>query len=422
MRTCGRRIRSALLTLVIALGLCAPLGGPARAEEADIIAEGSTSTQGEVHWTLDSGGTLTIRGEGRPPAVSPSMVITPWGDYAGQIRRVVIEDGITSTGEYSFAGCTNLTEVELASTVTRINRGAFRNCTGLTSIQFPEGLVSVESGAFSGCTGLTRVVLPSGIGSMGQSAFGNCPNLTEVYWPLSLASADQYFHNSGSLTVYYEGSQEDWDSIGVPYLGQKVPEGAEIRFNCEMPSQPDGESQTGADIPVPALREVSATGEGVRLSWYLPLDVPGYETDAYRILRRTGDGGYVQIGEVPGTASSFTDTDVVSGQTYTYTVQACRQGSAGGYDETGLTITWTGALSIAEVDISGGYSMLPLEGSSDVTLTLAEPLPQRYLRDGQFTGSVRLMAGETLLASDGQGGLLLWYGAVRLSGELAGHL
>lgn len=448
MRTCGRRIRSALLTLVIALGLCAPLGGPARAEEADIIAEGSTSTQGEVHWTLDSGGTLTIRGEGRPPAVSPSMVITPWGDYAGQIRRVVIEDGITSTGEYSFAGCTNLTEVELASTVTRINRGAFRNCTGLTSIQFPEGLVSVESSAFSGCTGLTeldlpagcntigswafsgctgleelclpdsvtgigtqaflgctgltRVVLPSGIGSMGQSAFGNCPNLTEVYWPLSLASADQYFHNSGSLTVYYEGSQEDWDSIGVPYLGQKVPEGTEIRFNCEMPEPPDGESQTGADIPVPALREVSATGEGVRLSWYLPLDVPGYETDAYRILRRTGDGGYVQIGEVPGTASSFTDTDVVSGQTYTYTVQACRQGSAGGYDETGLTITWTGALSIAEVDISGGYSMLPLEGSSDVTLTLAEPLPQRYLRDGQFAGSVRLVAGETLLASDGQ--------------------
>ena len=462
MRNVKRRGLSILTALALVLGLCTPLGGLLpEAEAAEIVAQGDTSVQGDIHWELDSEGTFTLSGDGRPPMVSASMQITPWDDYKDQIRRVVIEDGVWNTGEYSFSGCTNLTEVELASSVTTIGDGAFSGCIGLTSIQFPGTLDAIGSNAFSGCTGLTELAFPNSledIGSwafarctgltevvfpahtsvgtqaftaceglrkvvlpdknaVGQSAFAFCTSLTEVYWPLGLTSADQYFHNgSGHLTVYYEGSREDWDNIGVPYLGQKIPEGTTVHYNCEMPLRPDNGEEPDSDtgntpstqpvptsfIPTPILDDPTCTEEGVSVSWTLPLVVPGetHTVDGFYILRKTAGGSYQRVGQVGEYTHLYADTSVQEGQTYTYTVQAYYQDRTGDYDQSGKTITWESSpLSISEVNISGGYPMLPLQGKSEVLLTLKEPLPERYLEGGTFTGSVRLMAGGRLLAN-----------------------
>lgn len=462
MRNVKRRGLSILTALALTLGLCTPLGGLLpEAEAAEIVAQGDTSVQGDIHWELDSEGTFTLSGDGRPPMVSASMQITPWDDYKDQIRRVVIEDGVWNTGEYSFSDCTNLTEVELASSVTTIGDGAFSGCTGLTSIQFPGTLDAIGSNAFSGCTGLTELAFPNSledIGSwafarctgltevvfpahasvgtqaftaceglrkvvlpdknaVGQSAFAFCTSLTEVYWPLGLTSADQYFHNgSGHLTVYYEGSREDWDNIGVPYLGQKIPEGTTVHYNCEMPLRPDNGEEPDSDtgntpstqpvptsfIPTPILDDPTCTEEGVSVSWTLPLVVPGetHTVDGFYILRKTAGGSYQRVGQVGEYTHLYADTSVQEGQTYTYTVQAYYQDRTGDYDQSGKTITWESSpLSISEVNISGGYPMLPLQGKSEVLLTLKEPLPERYLEGGTFTGSVRLMAGGRLLAN-----------------------
>ena len=462
MREGKRRILSILTALALVLGLCTPLGGLLlEAEAAEIVAQGDTSVQGDIHWELDSEGTFTLSGDGRPPMVSASMQITPWDDYKDQIRRVVIEDGVWNTGEYSFSGCTNLTEVELASSVTTIGDGAFSGCIGLTSIQFPGALDAIGSNAFSGCTGLTELAFPNSledIGSwafarctgltevvfpahapvgtqaftaceglrkvvlpdknaVGQSAFAFCTSLTEVYWPLGLTSADQYFHNgSGHLTVYYEGSREDWDNIGVPYLGQKIPEGTTVHYNCETPLRPGNGEEPDSDtgntpstqpvptsfIPTPILDDPTCMEEGVSVSWTLPLVVPGetHTVDGFYILRKTAGGSYQRVGQVGEYTHLYADTSVQEGQTYTYTVQAYYQDRTGDYDQSGKTITWESSpLSISEVNISGGYPMLPLQGKSEVLLTLKEPLPERYLEGGTFTGSVRLVAGDRLLAN-----------------------
>ncbi len=462
MREGKRRILSILTALALVLGLCTPLGGLLlEAEAAEIVAQGDTSVQGDIHWELDSEGTFTLSGDGRPPMVSASMQITPWDDYKDQIRRVVIEDGVWNTGEYSFSDCTNLTEVELASSVTTIGDGAFSGCTGLTSIRFPDTLDHIGSGAFSGCTGLTELAFPNSledIGSwafarctgltevvfpahasvgtqaftaceglrkvvlpdknaVGQSAFAFCTSLTEVYWPLGLTSADQYFHNgSGQLTVYYEGSREDWDNIGVPYLGQKIPEGTTVHYNCETPLRPGNGEEPDSDtgntpstqpvptsfIPTPILDDPTCMEEGVSVSWTLPLVVPGetHTVDGFYILRKTAGGSYQRVGQVGEYTHLYADTSVQEGQTYTYTVQAYYQDRTGDYDQSGKTITWESSpLSISEVNISGGYPMLPLQGKSEVLLTLKEPLPERYLEGGTFTGSVRLVAGDRLLAN-----------------------
>ena len=381
---------SLLLAVLMAFGLCGPLGVLVpEAGAAEIIAQGDTHVEGDIHWELDSEGTFTLSGDGRPPMVSASLVITPWDDYKDQIRRVVIEEGVWGTGEYSFSGCTNLTEVEFPSNFTYIADSTFSGCTGLTSIRFPSSLRKIGSGAFSGCTGLTELDFPSslesigswafsgctglteadippdvGIGtqafigctglkkvilsdgnSVGQAAFSGCKSLTEVYWPLSLASADQYFSNgSGQLTVYYEGSEADWDDIGIPYLGQKIPEGTTVHYNCDMPLWVDDtqDDTPVSVIPTPILDDPVCDVSGVRISWTVPLETLDRKNvrDGYYVFRKTGGGDYQRIGELDEYSSMYMDTTVEEGQTYTYTVQAHYQGETGDYDQTGKTITY----------------------------------------------------------------------------------
>lgn len=55
---------------------------------------------------------------------------------------------------------TEVTELEIPSSVTRINQYAFYGCTGLTHVKIHSDLASIGTNAFSGCTGLTKVTTP----------------------------------------------------------------------------------------------------------------------------------------------------------------------------------------------------------------------------------------------------------------------
>ena len=56
---------------------------------------------------------------------------SPFPDPA-KIRSVTIDPWIRSIGAYTFAGCVNLTRIEIPDTVTRIGAGAFRGCGDFT--------------------------------------------------------------------------------------------------------------------------------------------------------------------------------------------------------------------------------------------------------------------------------------------------
>ena len=86
-----------------------------------------------------------------------SGVLTlPWSDYADQITKVVIEEGVNAVGQMAFYGLPNLTEVVLADSVDDIRNYAFKNCTSLTTIDLNK-VVVLREGAFYGCTSLTDV-------------------------------------------------------------------------------------------------------------------------------------------------------------------------------------------------------------------------------------------------------------------------
>ena len=75
----------------------------------------------------------------------------PWREFKDEIKKVVIEDGVTSVGEYAFADCTNLEEAVLSDTVTLIGARSFSECTSLKGIDIPDGVEDVGGAAFYDC-------------------------------------------------------------------------------------------------------------------------------------------------------------------------------------------------------------------------------------------------------------------------------
>ena len=113
------------------------------------------SDDGSGYWMLKDG-VLTISGTGKMPDLDHGG-LAAWYDEYSSITSVVIEEGITSIGDFSFWGCHNLTSVSIPESVTRIGRWAFCQCYNLTSVTIPASVTSIVDNPFYGCFGLEGI-------------------------------------------------------------------------------------------------------------------------------------------------------------------------------------------------------------------------------------------------------------------------
>ena len=112
------------------------------------------------------------------------------------LKKVIVEDlaswvGISfytsSSNPLRYAGHlysdaeTEITQLEIPSSVTSINRYAFYGCVGLQSVDIPKSVTNIDISAFANCTGLKEIVIPASVASMGSSVFNGCTGLTDIY-------------------------------------------------------------------------------------------------------------------------------------------------------------------------------------------------------------------------------------------------
>lgn len=194
-----------------------------------------------VSWKLNADGVLTVYGEGEMSNFG-SASAQPWYSYQSSIKSVVLEDGVTSVGNYAFSNCTKMTSVTILGSLTRLGTDAFNNCSGLvathitdmaawctksmpaslgiyasplyysknlylngtlvtdlvipdtvtristvafygatciTSVTIPNSVTTIETNAF-GYTGLKSVTIPETVTDIGARAFRNCTSLSSV--------------------------------------------------------------------------------------------------------------------------------------------------------------------------------------------------------------------------------------------------
>lgn len=125
--------------------------------------------------------TLTIRGEGAMYDYSSSTV--PWNAQKSKITSVVIENGVTSIGNYAFEDCSALKMLDIPQSVTEIGSKAFRACSALTSLALPETVNRIGNTAFQGCSNLETINIPSGVKLIEKDTFHGCEKLNDVTIP-----------------------------------------------------------------------------------------------------------------------------------------------------------------------------------------------------------------------------------------------
>ena len=154
-----------------------------------------------VTWSLNEAtGTLTISGIGDMKDYSYSSV--PWDNKRDSIKSVVIENGVTSIGNFAFYYCTGLTSVTIPDSVTSIGNYAFYNCTGLKDVYIPDNVTSIGNEAFRGCSGLTSVTIPDSVTSIGYAAFRGCSSLASVTIGNSVKNIGNYaFEDCRNITT-----------------------------------------------------------------------------------------------------------------------------------------------------------------------------------------------------------------------------
>lgn len=193
-----------------------------------------------MEWIFNSDATLTIRGTG--PMVdfeldaTDDTVVVPWEDVKYNISHVVYEAGITTTGDFIFYKCPNLTSVTLPDTMTEIGNSTFAGCTSLEQVTISDGVTKIGNSAFSGCSRLEQITIPDsvtkisagafsgteltqvsapGVTEIGVNAFGNCWKLTQIHVSARLATVESGAFEGCSelMDVYYSGTAEQWQAV-----------------------------------------------------------------------------------------------------------------------------------------------------------------------------------------------------------------
>lgn len=213
---------------------------------AEVLDSGTCGV--DVTWKVDAEGTLTISGTGsmdnyrNPPDYLDG--------YRTTVKKIVIEEGVTHIGAYTFMNVYNATSVSIPKSVTSVGNHAFAGCNSLNAvhiydvtawckIQFsnhfsqplyfaenlylnnslvmnlniPNGVVSIGDYAFYNCNSLGKVSLPNGLVEIGVNAFADCTNLTNINIPDSVVFRDgNVFSNCIGLT-----------HIKIPSKSTKIP-------------------------------------------------------------------------------------------------------------------------------------------------------------------------------------------------------
>ena len=172
----------------------------ASADETSAVTWTKTESDG-LTWTLTADGTLTISGTGAMKDYNAAENLSP-AYMNSDVKKVVIEDGVTSIGELAFYKCSSLTNITIPDSVTCIEYAAFHGCSSLSSITIPNSVTSIGIYAFVVCSSLTSITIPDGVTSIGYGAFSDCSSLKTISLSCKSSLKKSDFGEQADLVSY----------------------------------------------------------------------------------------------------------------------------------------------------------------------------------------------------------------------------
>jgi len=159
----------------------------------------------ETSWNLDTRyGKLTVSGKGKMTDYE-SLVKTPWYNYRESINEIEIDYGVTKVGSHCFDGLPNVNLVIISTTVLTLGDYSFSACPKLKKVQFsdysklkiigdycfaycrnlydieiPDKVKTIKECAFLYCYSIESLSLPYSVEKIGKGAFSCCANMKKI--------------------------------------------------------------------------------------------------------------------------------------------------------------------------------------------------------------------------------------------------
>ena len=222
--------------------------------DAILNSFGAAATSGDfgenncLHWEVStgvlSGKTLTISGTGAMPDFDfPNGNLAPWWNYEalgmltsfgsfkleGELKKVVIKDGVTNVSNYALFFLPAATQVTLPESVTSIGRYGIALCSKLNGISLPKAVTAIGDFGLAG-NSFTAVSLPDGLQTLGRGAFDACASLSGMTLQAAITAvpAKCFDDCTKLLTVDYKGE--------VTAIGERAFEGCKSLTKAPIPA------------------------------------------------------------------------------------------------------------------------------------------------------------------------------------------
>lgn len=212
--------------------------------------EGDFGENNYLHWEVkDSlrGKTLTISGKGAMPDFNfPEGNLAPWWNYKalglirvsgfspkfdleGDLKKVVIKDGVTNVSDYALFLLPAAEQITLPESVTSIDRYGIALCAKLKGISLPKAVTGIGDFGLAG-NNFTSISLPDGLQALGRGAFDACASLSGMTLPAAITAVpDKCFNDCTKLlTVDYKGE--------VTAIGERAFEGCKSLTKAPIPA------------------------------------------------------------------------------------------------------------------------------------------------------------------------------------------
>ena len=212
-------------------------------ESWDISATTEDNVTAYLYDNLNNDGTYTLRISGNGNMQNWNDTNAPWySENDLKITSVIVEQGVTSIGNYAFYDCDNLTSIVIPNSVTTIGNSVFYNCDNLTSVVIPNSVTTIGSSAFSWCESLTSIEIPNSVTTIGDYAFRSCDSLTSI-----TVDGENAFYQSIDGNLYSkDGKTLIQYAIGKTATSFIIPEGVTTIGNSAFRFC---ESLTSVEIP-----------------------------------------------------------------------------------------------------------------------------------------------------------------------------
>ena len=196
-------------------------GGVARYARAVHSGESRIVKEGDYYFYAEKGNNalLSYTGTEVDLTLPADFRTEPYDIHSGAfcegslVERLVIPEGVSSIGEFSFFYNRSIREIVMPKTLKRIESRAFYEASNLECASIPDGCEYIGDMAFHYC-GVRAIYVPESVIEIGDNAFDTALNMIFIPGTVQKVGKNAVSKNEGRNTVYVGAGEipDGWDA------------------------------------------------------------------------------------------------------------------------------------------------------------------------------------------------------------------